>query len=325
MKIAIVHTQLAENATRDELDVLDQVDMVRKALDDLGMESVTIPISLDLNRAKLDLINSGANCVFNLVESLSGTGRFIHLLPALLDVMKIPYTGGNTEALFLTTNKVLTKEFLTAANLPTPEFQDAAAIRQSGINLKMPVIIKPVWEDASVGLDDTAIFHDHVDAKTFFKERNKAYGDCFAEGFISGREFNMSVIASEDGPQVLPAAEIIFNDFPDDKPQIVGYKAKWESDSFEYKNTVRRFDFPERDHELINRLNTLTLRCWQLFKLNGYARVDFRVDPFGQPWILEINANPCIAPDSGFMAAAGRAGLTYANVVASIIADSNSF
>jgi len=118
---------------------------------------------------------------------------------------------------------------------------------------------------------------------------------------------------------VLPPAEIIFEGFGADQPKIVDYRAKWDAASYEYHHTPRCFDFAADDAPLIDRLKALALSCWELFDLGGYARVDFRVDSAGRPWVLEINANPCIAPDAGFAAAIERAGLTYDQAVERII------
>ena len=146
-------------------------------------------------------------------------------------------------------------------------------------------------------------------------------GECFAEEFIDGREFNISVIATLDGPRVLPIAEILFLDYPKDKPKIVNYKAKWEEDSIEYRSTPRSFEFQPDDEELLDELGRLSLGAWELFALSGYARVDFRVDPRGRPYILEINANPCISPDSGYIAAAQQGGFDYDAVIRAILED----
>ena len=117
----------------------------------------------------------------------------------------------------------------------------------------------------------------------------------------------------------MPHAEILFIDFPEDSPRIVGHSAKWDDGSFEYHQTPRRFDFADDDRDLLNELSTLTIECWNLFELSGYARVDFRVDRDGRPWILEINANPCLTPDAGFAVAADRAGLSFVALVERIL------
>jgi D-alanine-D-alanine ligase len=116
----------------------------------------------------------------------------------------------------------------------------------------------------------------------------------------------------------LPVAEIRFDAFPADKPRIVGYAAKWDLESFEYRNTPRSFTV---EPELAERLRRIALDCWALFRLDGYARVDFRVDESGRPWVLEVNANPCLSPDAGFAAALAEAGLGYEAAVERLIDD----
>jgi D-alanine-D-alanine ligase len=142
---------------------------------------------------------------------------------------------------------------------------------------------------------------------------------CFAEQFIEGREFNLALLA---GPELLPPAEIEFSAYPPDKPRIVGHRAKWQSDSFEYHNTPRRFDFAAADGPLLDELRELARQCWTLFRLRGWARVDFRVDAAGKPWILEVNANPCLSPDAGFAAALQQASIPYDEAIQRILEDS---
>jgi len=94
------------------------------------------------------------------------------------------------------------------------------------------------------------------------------------------------------------------------KERIVGYRAKWDPAAFEYAHTPRTFEFPPTDAPLIDRLREIALRCWKIFGLTGYARVDFRIGPDLRPYVLEINDNPCISPDAGFAASVERAGIT---------------
>ena len=143
----------------------------------------------------------------------------------------------------------------------------------------------------------------------------------FAEAYIEGREFNIALLANEYEPQILPPAEISFDCFPSGKARIVDYSAKWVEDSFEYNNTNRKFDFHPGDNKLLSLLSDISLKCWKLFNLNGYARVDFRVDKKGIPLVLEINTNPCLSPESGFVAAAGESGLKFDSIIKRIIED----
>jgi hypothetical protein len=188
---------------------------------------------------------------------------------------------------------------MRAAGVPTPAW---APIRPGAIpepDFPPPYIVKSVWEHASIGLTGTSVAPDRPALEQ--ELRRRAGRELFVEAYVEGREFNLALL-EEAGrqPQVLPPAEIQFQSFPEGKPRIVDYAAKWESGSMEFAQTPRRFDFPDGDRELLERLRELALRCWRLFRLRGYARVDFRVDLEGRPWVLEVNTNPCLSPDAGF-------------------------
>ena len=324
MKVALLHDDVPSTAREDELDVFVQADAVAEALGELGCTAVRVPFPLDLRVVMDDLARHEPDLVFNLVESISGHGRLIHVAPALLDALRIPYTGASAEAMFLTSNKLLSKQFLDAHEIATPQWLVPDRRLPRLPKNAQRYIIKSVWEHASVGMDDDAIVEVKGAAALEELVRQRAErlgGDAFAEQYIAGREFNLSLLASSDGVDVLPPAEIQFVDYPDDKPRVVGYRAKWESQSFEYHHTPRTFDFPGSDGALLRRLCELARRCWELFDLHGYARVDFRVDEDGQPWVLEINANPCLSPDAGFVAATQRAELRFTEVIGRVLAD----
>lgn len=324
MKIAIVYGKPVEGAGKDEQDTLVQAETIAEVLCALGHHVMHIPLSLNLQEPVETFKQYAPDLVFNLVESIATHGRLIHVAPALLDVLQLPYTGAGTDAMFLTSNKLLTKQQLAYAGLPTPVWFSAKILQHNPVVTKGRYILKSVWEHASIGLSEAAILETDSasDLCDFLKNHDEQHrGESFFEAFIAGREFNLSLLAGKQGVQVLPVAEISFDAYPDGKLRIVDYRAKWEEDSFEYQNTPRRFDFPPEDDELLQQLTTLARQCWDLFGLRGYARVDFRVDQHNQPWILEINTNPCLAPDAGFLAAAAQAGLTMSQVVERIIND----
>ncbi len=185
-------------------------------------------------------------------------------------------------------------------------------------------LLKAVHEHASFGMDDGAVITaSSIDeVASAISDRHRQFGKpFFAEAFIDGREFNLSVLDRGDGtPEVLPAAEITFETFPADKPRIVGYAAKWVSDSFEYSETPRRFDFGPEDKHLLEELRELAEQTWHALGLAGYARVDFRVDEQGRSWVIEANANPCLSLDAGFAAALANCGIAYKEAIRRIIA-----
>jgi len=327
MRIAIVHNATGPEDRPDEQDVLVQAEAVSKALKELGHDVVQMPCTLNLSDIKDRLQAYEPRLVFNLVESLDGQGRLIHLFPCLLDAMGICYTGSCTESIFVTSHKGLAKERMVLAGLPTPAWMGPSPCDLPFVNQKLFLaegerwLVKSTWEHGSLGLDDDEpVENKGLEAlHQILKERApKLGGSCFAEVFVEGREFNLSILEGAAEIQVLHPAEIIFENYGTQKLTIVGYRAKWDSSSYEYHHTPRRFDFPSSDAPLLQKLKNLAIRCWEVFGLNGYARIDFRVDLQGRPWILEVNANPCLSPDAGFAAAVNQSGMTFVRAIESI-------
>lgn len=320
--VAVVHGAVAAGAGPDEQDVLVQVDVIRQILADLGYRPVAVPLGLDLQAAADRLRQLRPGFVFNLVESIDGLGRLIHLAPTLYDSLELPYTGARSEAIYLTASKLLTKRSMRAAGIATPDWVEGGTAGLPVPGFPGPCIVKSVWEHASIGIDDGSVVDDPRRVPAVARRRRQRFGgDWFAEAFIDGREFNLSLLGGADEVELLAPAEMTFVDYPAGKRRIVDYAAKWHEGSFEYDNTVRRFEFDAADRPLLARLEAMAKSCWRLFGLGGYARVDCRVDAAGQPWVLEVNVNPCLSPDAGFMAAAARSGLDATAVVRRIIAD----
>ena len=314
----ILHNQVGPDSPKDELDVLVQVEAVRCSLAELGYRPLVIPFSLDVGAALQALLQAEPLFVFNLVETVAGDGRLIHLAPALLDHLRLPYTGSGQEAIFVTSNKVLSKRLFQQAGIPTPPWLEAGPPLDACWAGAGTYLLKSVWEHASNWFGDDSVVcaasAAELRGRLELKNRN---GGFFAERYIEGREFNQALLAAE----CLPTAEMRFVDYPENKLRIVDFRAKWEEDSFEFIHTQRGFDLSATDRPLVDELQTVSRRCWERFGLAGYARVDFRVDAGGQPWVLEINTNPCLAPDGGFFAAAARAGLSYTHMVERIVED----
>jgi D-alanine-D-alanine ligase len=328
MKVVILYDRIAREGTHpDQSDALVQAEAVSRALSDLGHESVEMTVSVDIKGFLKEIKETYPQLVFNLVESVEGHGRLIHFPASILDLLAIPYTGAPADALYLTSSKILAKRILAGAGLPTPPHFSPADLKAKSLQLKGPYIVKSVWEHASVGLEESSVLSVKGSGQLLAemeKRRHLLGGECFAEQFIDGREFNLSLLASPEGPEALPPAEMRFIDYPPEKWKVVGYKAKWDDSSFESLHTQRSFEFPKSERPLLQNLMEIARRCWHLFGLRGYARVDFRVDERNQPWVLEINANPCLSPDAGFVAAASQAGLSYKQVVERIVHDARS-
>lgn len=325
--ILILHSDIPPNATQDELDCLVQAEEIARALRALRYHPVLAPFSLNLNAVTETITALKPAAVFNLVETVASTGRLIHFAPSLLDALNMPYTGCPANAVFQTSNKPLAKQIMNSTGIATPDWinQDG-----SGCHPRKTItyLIKSSWEHASIGLDSGSLVPFTTKAKllkTMHHRKKNLGGSCFAEAYIEGREFNVALISYQGGVKILPVAEMLFQDYRPDQLRIVDYKAKWDTASFEYNNTVRQFDFAPKDRSLIKRLKEISLRCWNIFSLKGYARVDFRVDKRNKPWVLEINTNPCLSPDAGFAAALQQADIKYRDAIGWIIHDAMKY
>ncbi len=324
MHVVLLYNQVSGTPTTDELDVLQQCESVELALRAAGHVATRLACGLNLADVRSRLLELAPDAVFNLVESLAGTDRLMPLPALLLEVLQIPFTGADGQAILTTSDKLLAKHRLSEGHLPTPGWITPAGPGGQPL-LPGQVICKAVHEHASFGISDESVRdfsagHEAEIIELLLVLEARTGKPYFAEQFIAGREFNLAILDGPDGPQVLPPAEIQFLDFPRHRPQIVSYAAKWDEAADEYRNTPRTFDFSAADTPLLRQLSQLALSCWRRFGLRGYARVDFRVDQTGQPWVLEINANPCLSPDAGLAAAVARAGIPWSAAVQRILA-----
>jgi D-alanine-D-alanine ligase len=318
-RCCIIYNEPGVGALADELDVLDQVYHIEKHLALLGIDVYKKGITNHFMDEIAGLAAEKPDFVFNLVESINNKGELNYFVPALLNMYSIPYSGNPLEAIFITSNKTIAGRAMKSAGINNP-----SSYKPSEMNLLkrgMKYIVKPIWEDGSLGITEDSVF----ECSPGFEEKLKGLDDShwFLEDFIDGREFNISVLAGKSGPEVLPPAEIVFVNYGEKKPRIVDFKAKWELESFEYLNTVREFPGKNLSLKLEKNLKEASLACWHLFGLKGYARIDVRTDNNDNVFVIEINANPCISPDSGFVAATKEAGYPFIDVIKRIIEDLN--
>jgi len=310
--IPVVHAATRDRP--DEIDTLIAAEAVALALVEIGFLTDIIAVGLDAGEIE-DLKGRNPSLVFNLVDAVKGDGRLAPEVPAMLDAAGLPYTGANANAWRGTLSKLATKEKLAEKGLPTPPWSSDG----QGFDPGAPVIVKPIWEHGSLGLDDGSVVTAAEATGVIAERETRLQTAHFAEAYVEGREFNLALLQHRRGPHVLPMAEILFEHWGEGRPRIVGYDAKWSPESAAYTGTPRRFGLERNEPDLAARLKELAFACWRLFGLSGYARVDFRVDGDGRPWILEVNVNPCLTPDAGLAAAALEAGLSYPRLIGEIV------
>jgi D-alanine-D-alanine ligase len=295
-------------------DVMIQVDSIEESLRNLGHSSKLIPFTRDIDTFLATFREDPVDMVFNLCETVDDNPMFSGHAAAVLELLGVPFTGSPSSALTCTTDKTMTKRILKACGIRTPKYliYDGRPHFNPGC-LSFPVIVKPRFEDASIGIDQESVFESEVALKETLGSFHERFGSLLVEEYIDGREFNVSLFGYPTA-DVMPIAEIDFSAFPADTHHILGYRAKWDESSPEYHNAVRRFpvNIPPPLHESLEKI---ARECFHLFTLRDYARVDIRTDRRNRPYVLEINANPCISPDAGFIASLEHAGINYTEMV----------
>ncbi|MGA9350163.1 MAG: D-alanine--D-alanine ligase [Anaerolineae bacterium] len=290
-------------------------DSLRRA----GYRVVQLPIHTDVELA-LAPYPPTRWAVFNLGEGLDGRLFEEARIAWALDAMGYRFTGSGGDALARSGHKVQAKALLAASGVDTPPwwlFRHPDEVEAVAADLSFPLIVKPVAEDASIGVGPDAVVHTGRALRervAYVVERYRQVA--LAEVFVAGREFNIALWG--DPPEVLPLAEIDFSAFADPYARIVSFAAKWEVESFEYCHTTV-FCPALVDADLAMRITDAARRAWAAIGCRGYARVDMRVSDEGIPYVLEVNCNPDLSPDAGFYRAAREAGHSYEDMVVQIL------
>ena len=315
--IIVLHNQILPTSLEDVLDIERQAKWIEEILQEKGYKTLLVPFTLD-NLTLLTTMNcDNPILVFNLTDSAPGEENLAYLVPGLLEHMNLPYTGCSLQNLFVTTNKMLAKRVLKAAGIGTPPWvckDETEALKDSAIKR---YIIKPISEDASIGLDESSI----VSAETIITELKNKEGTlltpCFAEAFIEGREFTACMYGAPESCKVLTPYEWVFQGYEEhQKEKIITYDAKWTENSFGYEHIVAKYHAEACDLSLLDKLTSIARQCWQAFSLTGYARVDFRIDEEGKPWVLEVNCNPSFY---GFYHLALEGGFPFEDLIQDIV------
>jgi D-alanine-D-alanine ligase len=318
MKIAILFDEIKPQDVLDDRDVLQQVKIVTDSLKRLGHIYVLWPCSLDLSDLKRRVLADRPDLAFNLLDTLDDKDSLAHLPVAVLDSMLFPHTGPSANILSLVTRKLMVKHYLAASDIYTPF---AVALHESAPHLQgcHEWIIKGAEDDGSFGITDKSVVHcDVSELQSHLLQWQAKYNrKPFAEIYIEGREFTVPYLFGE----TLGCAEIIFKDYPEGKPKILGTEAKWDTTSFEATHTDNRWSHDPRETSLINTIVATALKCVQAFNLNGWGRIDFRVDSYGVAYVIDVNANSFLAPDAWFAEALTRAGISFDEAITRILKD----
>ena len=258
-----------------------------------------------------------ADLVFNLFEGFDGQPETEWMLARELESRGLPFTGASSGVLARCQDKGQTKALLSSLGIPTPQYQLLCSQDLPHFNLGLPVIVKPAREDASHGLGPNSVVRDLPALQRQVRFLEGRYGPpVLVESFLEGREFNVAVLGSAE-PRALPVTEIVYApEMP--QPRILTFDAKWSPEHPAYRWSLPQC--PARTSPRLRRtLEELALAAHRAVGAPAYARVDLRCDQQEHPYVLEVNPNPDLSPEAGLALQAQAAGISYREVIETIM------
>jgi D-alanine-D-alanine ligase len=315
-----------------ECDDADTIDAIRAALAEFHQVSL-----IEADEDAYDRFRTERpDIVFNVAEGLHGLARESQV-PAMLEMLRIPYTGSDPVTLAVCLDKARTKDVLAAHGVPVPagrvveSADDVAGLlekkgalpRPGAPLLRLPMIVKPLAEGSSKGITDASLARDEDQLHRAISRVLGLYRQpALVEEFLPGREFTVAMLGNANHVQCLPIVEIRFDTLPPGVNPIYSYEAKWVWDTSD--RPLEIFDCPAPiDVELKDDIESVCLRAWRALGLRDWTRIDVRLDASGQPRVLEVNPLPGILPhpeqNSCFPKAARAAGLSYNALVRRVL------
>jgi len=285
---------------------------VLEGLAELGHECRALGVHDDLSVIRDAIVEWKPHVAFNVLEEFHGVSMYAQAVISFVELMRLPYTGGNPRGLMLAHDKVLAKKILAYHRVPTPRFAyfplGSAARRPK--RLGFPLLVKSVSENASLGIAQASLVHSDEKLAERVGFMHREFGtDAMAEEFIEGRELYLGLMGNLR-LECFPVWEMIFGDWPEDTPRIATAKVKWDAGYQEKRGIVTRAaqDLPAGVEREIVRV------CKQVYRaleLSGYARIDLRLSSEGKLYVLEANATPDLARDEDFALSAAAAEIPY--------------
>jgi D-alanine-D-alanine ligase len=291
-----------------------EISKIKRSLTENFTEAKAFAVDGNIERLITAINNYSPDIIFNFVESVEGVSTYEYCVAGLYQLLEHNFTGNFAHCLGNCLNKERAKNILRAHGINTPASMTLSypgKIAEKGFKLHYPIILKLLKEDASIGISEFSVVDNYknLSKQAAFLQRTYKQ-DILIEEFIDGRELNVAIL----GNSALPISEIEFKTLPPGLPKIVTYDGKWMEDSVYYENT--KPVCPAILNEKIKkRVEKTALLAFEAMGCRDYARVDFRLNSKGVPFVIEVNPNPDISIDSGFARAAAAAGKPYSELL----------
>ena len=288
------------------------------ALTKLGHEPVYQVVD-GRDQSLIALARADADMFFNLTESYAGDDTKDMNIAAYLDLLDKPYTGAGPHALYLAQDKALAKKIFAFHAIRTPFFATSYKGKlDHSHDIAFPLIVKPCSEDGSIGIDMGSVVGSVKELMERIHYIHEEFDSpALIEEYIEGREIYAAVLGNES-PEVLPMVELDLSKLPEGTPKIAGKEVKWEKDTEHYRVT-KSAPAEDLDEETAQRLSETALAAYQALKLRDYGRIDMRLTPKGEVYVIEANPNPWLSSGAEFHMAARKAGRTYTQLIGEII------
>jgi D-alanine-D-alanine ligase len=289
-----------------------------EALGKLGHEAVYQVVD-GRDQSLIALARAEADLFFNLTESYAGDDTKDMNLAAYLDLLDKPYTGAGPHALYLAQDKALAKKIFAFHKIRTPFFATSYKGKlDHSHDISFPLIVKPTSEDGSIGIDAGSVVGSVKELMERIHYIHEEFDSpALIEEYIEGREMYAAVLGNES-PEVLPLIELDLSKLPVGTPKIAGKEVKWDKETEHYRVT-KSAPAEDLDGDTVKRLSDTALAAYQALKLRDYGRIDMRLTPKGEVYVIEANPNPWLSTGAEFFMAAKKAGRSYTQLISEIV------
>jgi D-alanine-D-alanine ligase len=262
----------------------------------------------------------GADLVFNLTESFAGDDTKEMNVTAYLVLLGLPYTGAGPHAHFLAQDKGTAKKMFAFHGIRTPYFATSYRGRiEHAHDIEFPLIVKPIWEDGSIGISAEAVVHGIKELMQRVEYIQDEFDSpALIEEYIEGREIYAGVLGSYEKTEMLPLVELDLSRLPAGTPKIASYDVKFEKDTDVHRLTKSSLA-KNLDQSVIERLSETALKAYRAVKLRDYGRIDMRLAANGKVYVIEANPNPWLSSKQEFAMAAKASGRSYTDLIGEIV------
>ena len=267
----------------------------------------------------LAVARCSADLIFNLTESYAGDDTKDMHLAAYLELLDKPYTGADPHALYLAQDKSLAKKVFHFHGIRTPIFAVSYKGRTDHAHdIAFPLIVKPLSEDGSIGIEAASVVTSVKELMERIHYVHEEFDSpALIEEYIEGREIYAAILGCEK-PEALPLVEMDLSKLPEGTPRIASTEVKWEKETEAYKRTRSQI-VEDLDEKTTTKLQDTALAAYQALKLRDYGRIDMRLTPKGQVYVIEANPNPWLSSGAEFAMAARKSGRTYTDLMRDIV------